>query len=373
MWTDVFTIPFEIHQPMQVHVSVWDENNKREDECIGSAVFDIGSILGSQGSKRAKRLKKGGVVYARVTKASDAELGVLFLKLSASGLKRKKKLSERKHTLSPFYEISTNVESPGGFEEKIVIRSPPIHKTKDPEWDSISVAIDHLCGGEFQKYVKISLFDYDDSRANHSFIGSFEARIDQLIVAADDKQKFELKDKHDQLRGYIRIMMAGVSGGKQNMSSLSQGQNRKNYHPISSFISQKPTFVDYIDGGCQLNLMVAIDFTATNGNPAEPGTLHYIDPYGQLNEYEKAFTAIGSIIAKYDSNQRFPVWGFGAKVNGVTSHLFQVSSTPEVIGVQGILESYRNCFPSHIVMSGPTIYREVILEAQKRADADKVR
>jgi hypothetical protein len=27
--------------------------------------------------------------------------------------------------------------------------------------------------------------------------------------------------------------------------------------------------------GVQINLMVGIDFTASNGNPAQPGTLHY--------------------------------------------------------------------------------------------------
>lgn len=31
--------------------------------------------------------------------------------------------------------------------------------------------------------------------------------------------------------------------------------------------------------------MVAIDFTGSNGNPMQPGTLHYIDPTGRPNQY----------------------------------------------------------------------------------------
>jgi Copine len=53
----------------------------------------------------------------------------------------------------------------------------------------------------------------------------------------------------------------------------------------------------------ELELCIAIDFTGSNGDPRRPGTLHYIHPDGSLNDYEKAITAVGSIIAKYDNDQ----------------------------------------------------------------------
>ena len=63
-----------------------------------------------------------------------------------------------------------------------------------------------------------------------------------------------------------------------------------------------------------MSLAVAIDFTASNGDPRQPGTPHYFHPpeSKEWNDYEKAIFAVGSILAKYDSDQRFPVWGFGA-------------------------------------------------------------
>ena len=67
------------------------------------------------------------------------------------------------------------------------------------------------------------------------------------------------------------------------------------------------SFMDYINGGCELSLSVAIDFTGSNGNPHEPGTLHYMDPEGGRNDYEKAISAIGGILAGYDSDKKFPV------------------------------------------------------------------
>lgn len=53
----------------------------------------------------------------------------------------------------------------------------------------------------------------------------------------------------------------------------------------------------------ELELCIAVDFTGSNGDPRRPGTLHYIHPDGNLNDYEKAITAVGSIIAKYDHDQ----------------------------------------------------------------------
>jgi len=95
----------------------------------------------------------------------------------------------------------------------------------------------------------------------------------------------------------------------------------------ASSFHDKPTFVDYIAGGSEINLTVAIDYTGSNGDPRKPGTLHYIHPDGQLNDYEKALTAVGSIVARYDANQLFSVRGFGAKYNGVQGELFNFGVT----------------------------------------------
>lgn len=47
-------------------------------------------------------------------------------------------------------------------------------------------------------------------------------------------------------------------------------------------------------------LQVGIDFTASNGNPREPSSLHYINPMGS-NEYLSAIWAVGQIIQDYDT------------------------------------------------------------------------
>jgi uncharacterized protein YegL len=88
-----------------------------------------------------------------------------------------------------------------------------------------------------------------------------------------------------------------------------------------------------------------------------------------LNDYEKAITSIVGILSKYDTDQKFPVLGFGAKYGGVVRHAFQCGPTEEVHGVKGVLDAYHQVFKSGLVMSGPTVFDEVIQTAAARAQS----
>ena len=68
----------------------------------------------------------------------------------------------------------------------------------------------------------------------------------------------------------------------------------------SSQITKTYSFLEYIQGGCQINFTVGIDFTASNGNPSLPSSLHYIDPF-KPNEYTAALMAVGSVCQYYDT------------------------------------------------------------------------
>ncbi len=49
----------------------------------------------------------------------------------------------------------------------------------------------------------------------------------------------------------------------------------------------------------ELNFTVAVDFTASNGDPKSPQSLHYINAY-QPNQYARAIQAVGEIVQDYD-------------------------------------------------------------------------
>lgn len=72
----------------------------------------------------------------------------------------------------------------------------------------------------------------------------------------------------------------------------------------------KHSFLDYIRGGLQLNLVTAIDFTGSNGHPMDVGSLHNLKDINK-NLYLQAIKAVGQILINYDSDKLVPMYGFG--------------------------------------------------------------
>jgi hypothetical protein len=128
---------------------------------------------------------------------------------------------------------------------------------------------------------------------------------------------------------------------------------------------ERPTMMDYLRSGWVVSLSVAIDFTASNGELSSSDSLHYIDPYdpNKMTAYEQAIYQVGSILEPYDHDRQFPVFGFGAKPRfmGIDQvlHCFNLNGqeNPQVYGVQGILEAYRNALTNGIGLYGPTNFQ----------------
>ena len=138
---------------------------------------------------------------------------------------------------------------------------------------------------------------------------------------------------------------------------------------VSINYNQKPkiTFIDYLRKGMQINLDIAIDYTASNNDPHDnPISLHNTDPR-YPNDYERAIESCGSIVAFYDYDQLFPVYGFGGiprspynPTNSV-SHCFNVNfkQDPMIKGIENIILAYRQSL-SKVTFAYPTPFSPVI-------------
>ena len=128
--------------------------------------------------------------------------------------------------------------------------------------------------------------------------------------------------------------------------------------------SVKLTFIDYLSKGMQINLDIAIDYTASNNENRIP--LHNLDSR-YPNDYEKAIESCGSIIAFYDYDQLFPVYGFGGipsannNFNQQVSHCFNINfkSDPNIKGINNIIKTYRESLKK-ITLAAPTFFSPVI-------------
>jgi len=401
-------------KPTRINVGIYDEVRKLNiDKPMGSAVFEIGEILGSPGGVKAKKLKNGGTVFVRVEKAPEQDAGAFNFTLRGIKLKNVEGMFSRS---DPFFEVSRLIKATGGFSWQPVYRSKHINNDLNPKWEPVTIDVNQLCDGDLDKPIMITVWDWEKS-GKHTPMGNFETTVNAMLrvvmpggndstKSLDTKKAFQLKRRGKHF-GLIVVTAASISGGTRTEGTGSAPSDAPFSMALGGLPSQsqqppavatrpaqmtaplapvaplpqpipppmayapstpsKPKFVDYISGGCELQMCVAIDFTGSNGDPRRPGTLHYIHQDGQLNDYEKALSAVGSIVARYDTDQKFPVFGFGAKYGGVIQHCFQVGPNPEASGVLGILEAYRATFQSGLTMSGPTLFAEVISLAAAQA------
>ncbi|GAV60204.1 C2 domain-containing protein/Copine domain-containing protein [Cephalotus follicularis] len=187
---------------------------------------------------------------------------------------------------------------------------------------------------------------------------------------------FNSNGKHD-LIGKVQKSLADL----EKIHSIGQGEHlfsptgRHDYNskPLKSQLfvdkfseSVQHTFLDYMAGGFELNFMVAVDYTASNGNPRLPDSLHYIDPSGRTNAYQRAILEVGEVLQFYDADKRFPAWGFGARpIDGPVSHCFNLNGSSnycEVEGIPGIMMAYTSAL-HNVSLAGPTLFGPVISNA----------
>ncbi|KAI3776610.1 hypothetical protein L1987_46396 [Smallanthus sonchifolius] len=277
-------------------------------------------------------------IHAEETIASRM---AIEMRLRCSNLDNKDRFSKS----DPFLKISRIVEAGSPIP---ICKTEVVNNNLDPIWKPLCITM--------QQYVSkdnplvIECFDFN-SNGNHTFIGKLHTSIQDLenLYKANVGANFVFpssrhKDHEKVLKGKLFV----------------DGYEEKELY----------SFLDYISSGFELNFMVAVDFTASNGDPRSPNSLHYIDYSGRLNAYQQAIMEVGEVIQVYDYDKRFPAWGFGGKLyNGSVSHCFNLNGNAanfEVEGVQGIMAAYRNALHT-VSLHGPTLFGQVVNQAAEIA------
>ena len=187
--------------------------------------------------------------------------------------------------------------------------------------------------------------------------------IPDIYIASDgDYQSsflsIQINDaKHNKKLGEYNGALAPLIGVNTPLRLASGLNSIINFDAIKNY-----SFIDYLRGGMQINLTVAIDFTGSNGPPNMPNSLHFLG--AKQNQYEIAIRACGDIVAYYDYDQKFPAFGFGGKFfgNPKVDHCYPLNGNPddpEILGIDGILQAYRNVL-NNTELWGPTHFHYFI-------------
>ena len=163
-------------------------------------------------------------------------------------------------------------------------RENHIKKTLNPTWPKFEIESQTLCNNDEFRPIHILVYDWDNDGSD-DYIGKMETTLNELSEKPKNVNLIRDKDKDKKKKKKLG-----------NLSVLSYSSKPRN------------SFLDYMQGNVDMALMCAIDFTGSNGHPSDYQSLHHI--YGsQPSQYQHAIRQIGNIVAVYDSDQKFPVWG----------------------------------------------------------------
>ena len=177
--------------------------------------------------------------------------------------------------------------------------------------------------------------------------------------------------RHNKPIGYSKFNLAQIEFDSSKDTTTNVVLQSPKYDYVGNINinynkKERLTFIDYLAKGMQINLDIAIDYTYSNNGPENPIPLHNSDPR-YPNDYEKAIESCGSIVAFYDYDKLFPVYGFGGiprfqnGFDNSVSHCFNINfkDDPNIEGINNIILAYRESL-SKIELASPTYFNVVI-------------
>ncbi|XP_059794787.1 copine-5 isoform X2 [Balaenoptera ricei] len=359
-----FIVDYFFEEKQNLRFDLYDVDSKSPDlskhDFLGQAFCTLGEIVGSPGSRLEKSLtigafslnsrtgkpmpavsnggvpgKKCGTIILSAEELSNCR-DVATMQFCANKLDKKDFFGKS----DPFLVFYRSNED-GTFT--ICHKTEVMKNTLNPVWQTFSIPVRALCNGDYDRTIKVEVYDWDRD-GSHDFIGEFTTSYRELA------------------RGQSQFNIYEVVNPKKKMKKKKY-VNSGTVTLLSFAVESECTFLDYIKGGTQINFTVAIDFTASNGNPSQSTSLHYMSPY-QLNAYALALTAVGEIIQHYDSDKMFPALGFGAKLppDGRNGN----QENPSCCGIDGILEAYHHSLRT-VQLYGPTNFAPVVTHVARNA------
>eukprot|EP00172_Hildenbrandia_rubra_P001958 Plantae.Rhodophyta-Hildenbrandia_rubra.ctg25912.p1 GENE.Plantae.Rhodophyta-Hildenbrandia_rubra.ctg25912~~Plantae.Rhodophyta-Hildenbrandia_rubra.ctg25912.p1 ORF type:complete len:797 (+),score=181.35 Plantae.Rhodophyta-Hildenbrandia_rubra.ctg25912:32-2422(+) len=388
-WTTAFDVPYVFEQLQEVKVDVYDRDAQKESldrhDFIGGVECAMAQIVTSPGGrlmlgllnerKKRRGLKRDGggkdvgflVFMAESIKAGNRTFYLdLGLRLFGGG-------KGGGDSIRRYFRIFRARDD--GFWMPVYTSERTRSCERKLRWKSVVITSQSLNGGDDSTPLRIEFYDHRNinSTDGQGVMYSSITTTYESLKALDCGTELEVgKMETNQKKGMFSMCLP--------KGAPEQFVKKGALIVYSCREVKEHTFLDYIAGGCRINLSVAVDFTSSNGDPRKPNTLHYQapdDPDGlepEPNEYEAAIRAVTGTLSYYiDEPQKYPCYGFGARVppDYNVSHCFPLGGDAVCEGIEGIIASYRQTL-KEVQLFGPTCFSDVVAQAGRLADEEKV-
>ena len=344
-------VDFIFEKKQTMIAQVFEKSNNGDGfHLIGSAIFDLSEVVGSLENLKIYHIENydkrimGKIVIRSERSTSGSQYNLSF-DLAIRGIPKFSCFSSRNYflkfykrlkpenkgsTLNPNYEIQQEASK----KWLLVSCSPVCRGKSDYILSNCAISGHKLCGNNLNTDFKIELWKY---KAN----------------------------SEDYIMGFVKPMIPDLVAGK-DIYEMSMSKNVN--PPIVTIKNFKYTetfaFIDYIRGGLCMNLIVGIDFTASNRDPNDPSSLHFLG-VNRLNLYQSSILSVGEILEDYNHTNRIYTFGFGAKIGEppLINHCFPLNFNNQTPYFQNFKELF-DCYKRSIFemrFSGPTLFAPLLM------------
>ncbi|XP_077983479.1 copine-8-like isoform X2 [Glandiceps talaboti] len=347
-FVEKFSLDYFFEERQELKFELYDVDSNTDDlskhDFLGDVQCSLGEICSSRRLELPIKGKECGTMILSAEEIGESR-DVVRLQFKAQGLDKKDWFGKSDPFLA-FYRKNDN------GSVTIVHKTEKIKRTLNPTWKEFHIPVMTLCGNDYDRLIKIECWDWNRS-GSHDLIGEFTTNMRQLTRGVNTANEYEVihpKIKEKKPKNYKH-------SGIVILTECS--------------VLPRYSFLDYIRGGTQIHFTVAIDFTASNGKPDDPESLHYLHG-DKPNIYEKALKSVGSVLQDYDSTKNFPALGFGARVppDGKISFDFFLnghSNNPYCRGIDGVITAYKKSL-QRVYLHGPTNFSPVVDHVAKFAE-----
>lgn len=379
-WGTRIKLEYHFEREQRIRIAIYDIDSRSKDLAVHDALGEVETTLGNvvSSSPWTERLRYPVAAHNKTITGAQRDLGTVTVvaheQSSAGRIRVRFQASAEKLPRMDFgglgrsdpYLIVRQVIQPagtsgagGGVPRKPVLsqvhRSEVVRSNSNPHWRMASFLV--------QRAPSQALSD---------------VKLIFTVMDRDDNSK-------DDLIGEVRLTAADLTATPSTFNVINEEKKKRKGNRYTNSgklrlanvsVTPMPTFVQYLqNANLSMRFIIAIDFTGSNGDPRTPESLHSMaDPVARPNEYVRALSSVGSVLASYDPTQQFAALGFGGELPGSgqrsVSHNFSLngSANPYCTGIEGVLDAYKRCL-WEVRLAGPTYAAPVIRHAIQLARA----
>lgn len=208
-----------------------------------------------------------------------------------------------------------------------------------PWWDAETLSMTEFCNNNKFLPVRFSVYSYSNSGEHHCY-GRVTTTTRAIEMLPDET--LELTDDKGKVGGTI---------------TFNQFQ-----------MDMRPSLVEYLKHGWQMQVSIGIDFTLSNLEVTDPRSLHKISIDGDMNQYEKALFEVCNVMSRYTNDGEFYLYGFGGIPHYIAGHdpetvsrLWNLNGKTDarVNGTMEVLKAYQKA-QNATTLAGPSYFSNLL-------------